>query len=71
MTQTEMARALGLTAHYSAVSNYEMGTREPDLLALLGYAKLAGVPMESLVDDELSLPEYRKATRGEMAILPL
>lgn len=57
MSQTAMARALGLTVHYSAVSNFELGTREPDLLIVLRYARLAGVPMETIVDDNLSLPE--------------
>jgi len=57
MSQTEMARALELKVHYSAVSNYELGTREPDLLIVLRYARLAGVSMEILVDDDLSLPE--------------
>ncbi|HKG62409.1 MAG TPA: helix-turn-helix transcriptional regulator [Pyrinomonadaceae bacterium] len=57
MSQTEMARALELKVHYSAVSNYELGTREPDLIIVLRYARLAGVPMETLVDDKLNLPE--------------
>jgi DNA-binding XRE family transcriptional regulator len=57
MSQTEMARSLQLTVHYSAVSNFELGTREPDLLVVLRYARLADVPMESLIDDEISLPE--------------
>ena len=58
MSQTEMARALELKVHYSAVSNFELGTREPDLLIVLRYARLAGVPMEMLVDDKLNLPEW-------------
>ena len=57
MSQTEMARALELKVHYSAVSNYELGTREPDLLIVLRYARLANIPMEMLVDDKLNLPE--------------
>ncbi len=57
MSQTEMARALELKVHYSAVSNYELGTREPDLIVVLRYARLASVPMEMLVDDKLNLPE--------------
>ncbi len=57
MSQTEMARALQLQVHYSAVSNYELGTREPDLIVVLRYSRLAGVPMETIVDDQLSLPE--------------
>jgi transcriptional regulator with XRE-family HTH domain len=57
MSQTEMARALELKVHYSAVSNFELGTREPDLLIVLRYARLAGVPMETIVDDQLEIPE--------------
>jgi len=57
MSQTEMARALDLKVHYSAVSNFELDTREPDLLIVLRYARLAGISMETLVDDELDLPE--------------
>jgi transcriptional regulator with XRE-family HTH domain len=57
MSQTQMARALKLKVHYSAVSNFELGTREPDLLVVLRYARLAGVPMETLIDDEMNLPE--------------
>jgi transcriptional regulator with XRE-family HTH domain len=57
MSQTEMAKALGLKVHYSAVSNYELGTREPDLLIVLSYARLANVSMEMLVDDKLKLPK--------------
>jgi transcriptional regulator with XRE-family HTH domain len=57
MSQTEMARALELTVHYSAVSNYELGTREPDLLTVLQYARLANITVEMLIDDKLNLPE--------------
>jgi len=57
MSQTEMARALQLKVHYSAVSNYELGTREPDLIIVLRYSRLAGVPMETIVDDLLTLPD--------------
>ena len=55
MSQTEMARALELKVHYSAVSNFELGTREPDLIIVLRYARLAGVPMEMIVDDQVAL----------------
>jgi transcriptional regulator with XRE-family HTH domain len=42
---------------HTAISGYELGTSEPSLLVLLKYARLAGVPMEVLVDDELNLPK--------------
>ena len=43
LSQTQMSKALGLKVHYSAVSNFELGTREPDLIVLLRYARLAGI----------------------------
>jgi transcriptional regulator with XRE-family HTH domain len=41
----------------SAISGYEIGKREPPLPVLLQYSRIAGVPMESLVDDEIDLPD--------------
>ena len=57
LSQSDMARALGLTIHYTAVSHYELGTREPSLDVILKYARLTGIPMEVLVDDNLDLPK--------------
>lgn len=56
LSQTQMAKALGYNKTSARVSEYERGIREPDLLILLRYAKLADVPMECLVDDEMKLP---------------
>jgi transcriptional regulator with XRE-family HTH domain len=56
LSQSEMARALGLKIHYSAVSQYELGTREPGLEVLLKYARLAGISTDVLIDDNLDLP---------------
>ena len=39
------------------ISGFETGLREPSLMILLRYARLAGVNMEVLADDELDLPE--------------
>jgi len=57
LSQSEMAKSLGLQIHYAAVSHYELGTREPSLEVVLTYARLAGIPMEVLVDDNLDLPK--------------
>ena len=46
-----MARLLDLQVSHTVVSSYELGTGEPDLLSLLRYARLAGVSVESLIDD--------------------
>ncbi len=55
-SQTEMAKLLKLRGSYTAVSAYERGTREPDLLVLLRYAKLAKVSTDVLIEDKLHLP---------------
>jgi transcriptional regulator with XRE-family HTH domain len=39
-----------------AISRYESGQREPSLLVLLEYARLARVSTDVLIDDRLKLP---------------
>jgi len=58
LSQTEMWKRLGLdeTVTYDRISKYETGRNEPPLLTLLQYARVAGVHLEALVDDELDLP---------------
>jgi len=56
MSQTEMCKALDLKVDYSAVSGYERGAREPSLIVILKYARLAGCTMEDLVDDKIKWP---------------
>jgi transcriptional regulator with XRE-family HTH domain len=56
LSQTEMATHLELKKAYTVISSYERGTREPDLVTLLRYARLAGVSLETLVDDHAKLP---------------
>ena len=59
LSQTEMWRRLGLedVVTYDRISRYEKGKNEPPLTILLQYARVAGVPTEVLIDDELDLPE--------------
>jgi transcriptional regulator with XRE-family HTH domain len=59
LSQTEMLRRLGLeeSMKYTRISEYELGIREPSLMTLLQYARVAGVCLDTLVDDELDLPE--------------
>lgn len=54
-----MLARLGLAKrlYRSAVSGYELGTREPPLSVLLAYAEIAGVSVNVLIDDDLELPE--------------
>jgi len=60
LSQTEMAKALGLKINYSAISQYERGTREPTLLILLQYARLIGTSTDVLIDDKLELRPHKK-----------
>src|ERR1041384_284556 len=41
----------------TSVSNFERKRRVPSLLVLLRYARVAGICLEVLVDDELELPK--------------
>jgi len=60
LSQTEMLKHLGLeeSMHYSRISEYEKGHREPSLMTLLQYARAAGVHMEDIVDDQSHLPSH-------------
>ena len=59
LSQSEMLRRLDAEdlITYHQISGYESGKREPSLMILLQYARVAGVRMEVLADDELDLPE--------------
>lgn len=41
----------------TSISTYERGAREPPLVVLLKYARVANVAVEALIDDDLDLPE--------------
>jgi transcriptional regulator with XRE-family HTH domain len=38
------------------ISSYELGEKEPSLIVLYAYAKVANVIVDVLIDDELDLP---------------
>lgn len=62
LSQTGMVEALNYQEsplRPSQISNFERGKREPPLMLLLAYARLAKVPMESLIDDQMNLPSKR------------
>jgi transcriptional regulator with XRE-family HTH domain len=58
LSQSEMARLLHLQISYTAISAYELGRREPNLMTLLNYARHAGrgVSINTLIDDRAQLP---------------
>ena len=65
LSQTEMHRQLGVEDEiaYTRISEYELDKAEPTLMILLRYARVVGVSMETLVDDEMDLPEKLPSSR--------
>jgi transcriptional regulator with XRE-family HTH domain len=58
-SQIQLVKAMGINGKtvYKRISEYESGRREPSLLVLLAYARVAGIHLEDIVDDNLELPE--------------
>lgn len=56
LSQNELIRRLEVNLTQNRISEYETGKGEPPLPILLKYARLAGVCVERLIDDELDLP---------------
>jgi DNA-binding XRE family transcriptional regulator len=55
LSQGEIAAQLGVE-NRAQISAYENGKRDCPITLLLSYARLARVPLETIVDDQLKLP---------------
>ena len=57
VSQGEIVRRLGVQnlIDHTTISKYELEKNEPPLAILLAYARLAGSPIEQIIDDELEL----------------
>jgi transcriptional regulator with XRE-family HTH domain len=64
LSQSEMLRRLGFdeVMDYKRISQFELGNTEAPLPVLLQYARIAGIHLEDLVDDELDLPDKLPGT---------
>jgi hypothetical protein len=66
-----MARLLEVE-DYARLSEFERGRRMPSWIVLLHYARLAGIPLEFIVDDDIDLDYFIKylavaeCRRGEL-----
>lgn len=58
LSQDDMVRSLGMVGEIDRnyISKFERGTHEPNLLILLQYARVAGVCVDVLIDDQQDLP---------------
>lgn len=73
LTQQQMFERLGQTStalYPGHIGLYESGQREPPLPVLLRYARIAGVYVDVLIDDEMDLPDYLPALSEVNAIMP-
>jgi transcriptional regulator with XRE-family HTH domain len=55
LSQSEMVALLNFKVTGARISEYEHGTREPNLIVLLSYAKSVGVSVDAIIDDDLDL----------------
>ena len=55
VSQCEMEKLLNFQISTARITEYEHGTREPNLLVLLSYARLAEIPLEQIIDDDIDL----------------
>ena len=57
ISQGEMVKRLGVQEliDHTTISKYELDKNEPPLVILLAYARLAGIPVEQIIDDEFDL----------------
>ena len=57
VSQGELVRQLGVQTliEHTTISKYELNKNEPPLAILLAYARLTGIPVEHIIDDELEL----------------
>ena len=64
LSQSEMLRRLGFdeVMDYKRISQFELGNTEAPLPVLLQYARIAGIHLEDLVDDEVDLPDKLPGT---------
>ena len=71
VSQSQLAKLLEFDKGIARISEYEHSIREPDLMTLVKYSKLAHVPMDVLADDsrELKFPESWKRPKQVTELL--
>ena len=81
ISQSQLVTLLGVQdlIDYTYISKYELNRNEPPLLILLAYARLARVPVDALIDDEIELdalsnscgdaPQLCRTVYGSLGVL--
>jgi transcriptional regulator with XRE-family HTH domain len=55
LSQSQLAARLSFDVENGRISDYELGKRQPNILLLLDYARLGGIHIDDLVDDNTNL----------------
>ena len=65
LSQNQILKEMGLDDKYTRnnLSNYETGKRETPWPIQLGYARLANISVDLLLDDKLELPDHLRNAR--------
>ena len=73
LSQNGIINRLGLSNELvqADISAFELGTREPALPYLLRYARISGVTVDVLIDDEMELPKKLAADPAHGMVKPL
>ncbi len=73
LSQNGMINRLGLSDELvqADISAFELGTREPALPHLLRYARVTGMIVDVLIDDEMDLPVKLAADPAHGVVKPL
>ncbi|HEX8367996.1 MAG TPA: hypothetical protein VF604_05600 [Pyrinomonadaceae bacterium] len=69
MNESKKYPAIVVVHPRSTISYYESGKRESPLPVLLGYAKLANIYVDVLIDDEINLPEKLPSRKKSSGVL--
>lgn len=65
LSQNGLIRQMGFedVLVQASISGYESGTREPPLPVLLRYSEISGVWLNSIIDDDMDLPDKLPSSR--------
>ena len=55
LSQSQLASRLSFDVENGRISDYELGKRQPNILILLDYARLARIHVDALIDDDIHL----------------
>ena len=57
LSQSDLVKQMGVAQmiHYTNISKYELDKNEPPSMVLLAYARLIGVSVDVLIDDDREL----------------